>query len=180
MKGEFFIIGALLICSLLFFGMGPGTRITETTTADMDRFGENLAKELPHALNIGVNASDPAGTVQNFTEFSRDALEKHGIDLKCYWLVFMPDGGNVNVSVGNFMGSGKTFGINVSGNFKYVYAADGTVNSSLFSVSGYKFDVTIGVDDWLTEKRMLTNKTGIYSLISLERGDGVVRKEILA
>jgi len=180
MKGQFFIIGALFICILLFFGMGPQISITRTATGDMNMLGKNLQKEMPHALNIGINSSDQLGILHNFTLFSIDAVKKRRIDPGCYWLVFQPGGGQVNVSAGNFMGSPKTFEINLSGVTEDLYVDPGAINSTLFSVSGYTFDVTILVDDESAAFTLLTDKTSVYGSLTLERAGNVVRKEILA
>jgi len=179
-KGQFFIIGALFICILLFFGLSPDISISRTETEDMLIVAENLETEFPHALNIGVNSSDPVGTLYNFSLFSIGAAGNRRINLTSFWLVFLEGDGNVNVSAGNFMGSAKNFVINISGVSKNLYVDSGSVNSTLFSVSGYKFNVSIVVDNELTEATLLFNKTSIYSMLSLERGENIVRKEILA
>ncbi len=78
-KGQFFMIGALFICALLFFGITPMITITDSPTLDMDMISGNLMKELPHALNIGINNSNPLETLHNFTDFSRDAMKATAI-----------------------------------------------------------------------------------------------------
>lgn len=180
MKGQFFILGAVFICALLFSGVSPIIRITETPTDDMNVLGRNLQKELPHALNIGMNSSEPLGVLYNFTDFSRDTVMSRGIDLDVLWVVFMPEDGSMNVSAGNFMDSAKTIGINISGTYGDLYVGSDEVNSSVFAVSGSVFDVTVTIDSDVTQATLLTNKTSMYSTISLQRGQNIVRKEILA
>lgn len=179
-KGQFFMIGALFICALLFFGITPMITITDSPTFDMDMISENLRKELPHALNIGINNSSPLETLYNFTDFSRDAVLSRGVDLDALWVVFTPLDGSVNVSAGNFMDSSIIIGVNVSGTYKDIYVGADAINSSDFSVSAYTFNVTLTIDGEETEATLLSNKTSIYSLLSLERGNNVVRKELLA
>jgi len=180
MKGQFFVIGALFICILLFFGMPINVSITKAETDDMSRISDNLAAELPHALNLGINGSGPVETLMNFTEFSIDAAGSHGINMTCFWLVFTDNGTTINVSGGNFMGSPKTFSINISGATKDLYVGGGSTNWTTFSPSGYAFNVSVTVDGDVSGGTMLRNKTSIYSRLSLERGRNLVRKEILA
>jgi hypothetical protein len=180
MKGQFFMIGAVFICVLLFFGISPAIQVTSPPSDDMDFLAGNLQKEIPHALNTGINSSDPLGVLYNFTEFSEDAVLGRGIDLGVLWVVFMPGAGNVNVSAGNLMDSGKTVSVNISGTCKDIYVAGGAVNSTLFTVSGYTFDAEVTADGEITKAALLSNKTSIYSVISMERGEKVVRKELLA
>ncbi len=180
LKGQFFLIGAVFICALLFFGISPVIKITNAPAEDMSILGENLQRELPHALNIGINSSEPLNTLYNFTGFSRDTVMSRGIDIDAMWVIFIPEDGSMNVSAGNFMDSAKTFGINVSGTHTDIYVAIDAVNSSVFPVSGPTFDVTVTFDSDVTQATLLTNKTGMYSVIALERGENTVRKEILA
>ncbi len=180
MRGQFFIIGALFVCVLLFFAMGPMINIASTGTGDMERLGLNLQAEMPHALNIGINGSAPIGVLRNFTLFSMSAVSGHRIDPACYWVVFEPLPGQVNVSAGNFMGSPLDFEINVSGVAKVLHAEDGTVNSTTFAVPGYSCDVTVTADGEPAAMTLLTNKTSMYGSMTLERAGNVVRKEILA
>jgi hypothetical protein len=180
MKGQFFIIGGLLVCVLLFFGLGAGISFAGSSTGDMDRLADNLAGELPRALNIGINATDAIGVVHNFTVFSKARAGAGGIGLDCFWLIFQEQGGDVNVSVGNFLGSLKTFSVDIDGSAENIQAADGAVNSSLFSVSGYKFNATITVDGGTAVAEMILNKTSMYFEMSLAREGNLLKKEILA
>jgi hypothetical protein len=180
MRGQFFIIGALFVCILLFFGMVPIINIARTDTGDMERLGLNLQREMPHALNVGINGSAPIGVLRNFTAFSLGIVSGHRIDPAFYWVVFQPLPGQVNVSAGNFMGSSLDFAINVSGVTKVLQAANGTVNSTTFAVTGYTFDVTVTADGESAAMTLLTNKTSMYGSLTMERAGNVVRKEILA
>ena len=179
MKGQFFIIGALFICILLFFATGLQIGITATGTDDMDHLSKNLQKELPHALNIGINSSNPLGVLYNFTIFSTQAMKTRRINLTCYWLVFQQGDGVVNVSAGNFLNSPKTFEITVSGISKELHVGPNSINSTTFSVSGYEFDVGINVDDESESMTLLANKTSIYSSLVLERAENVIKREII-
>ncbi|MBN2330961.1 MAG: hypothetical protein JXC85_04030 [Candidatus Aenigmarchaeota archaeon] len=180
MKGQFFIIGALFVCTILYFGLGPSFDISVTGSEDMNVLAGNLQKELPHALNIGINASAPISTLRNFTLFSIDSLRQGRIDLGCYWLVFRYTGGQVNVSAGNFMGEPKVFYVNVSGVSNGIYAADGAVNSSMFDAAGPTFDVSVTVDGETSSFTQLTRKTSIFSQLTLSRSGNIISKEILA
>jgi hypothetical protein len=180
MKGQFFIIGALFVCTILYFGIGPTLDVAGPESQDMGRLALNLQKEFPHALNIGINGSAPLETLRNFTFFSAASLEEGRIGLTCYWLIFRDAAGKVNVSAGNFMGEPLIFHVNVSGVSMGIYADEGEINSSAFSVPGYSYDASVTVDGERSGFTLLTNKTYIYSELTLTRSGNVVRKEILA
>jgi hypothetical protein len=161
-------------------GLPPAVRLSGTPSGDMRRLAYNMEKEMPHALNIGMNSSDPAGTLQNFTLYSQGAALSKGIDMDCLWVAFVPAKSGLNVTAGNFMDSYETVGINVSGTYKELYVPNGTRNSTTFGVSSYSFNVTVSHSGAAGSATMLTNKTSLYSFVSLERGENVVRKEIYA
>ncbi|UCD03099.1 MAG: hypothetical protein JSV63_00475 [Candidatus Aenigmatarchaeota archaeon] len=180
MKGQFFIIGAIFICVLLFFGISPTIQITGSPSTDMEMIAENLRKEFPPALNIGINSSAPLMTLQNFTTFAKNRVLDRGVDLDVLHVVFIPSNGSTNVSVYNSMDVAKVIGVNVSGTHRDIEANLDTLNYSIFTVPVYGFNLTLNIDGDETYSFLLSNKTSIYSLISLERGDDVVRKELLA
>lgn len=179
-KGQFFLIGAIVVCLLLFFGLSPIVRLTETGSGSIEEVSDNIGYELPHALGLGVNASDAAGTMMNFTAYALSTSEDMGADVECLWVIFEPFQGSVNVTAGNFMDSAKTLGINVSGTYGTLYVGTGTQNSSTFATPGYTFDLEVTVDGDAFGAEVLTNKTSIYSLIYVSSGDNSARKEILA
>ena len=180
MKGQFFIVGAIFICALLFFGIAPTIRVTDSPSADMELTAENLAKEYPHALNIGINSSAPLQTLYNFTVFSESNLLDRGIDFNILWIVFRPLDGSTNVTIYNAMDSSKVVGVNVSGTYTDIEAPLNNFNNSVYSVPVYGFNFSVTIDGDETEGFAISNKTSLYSLISLERGTNLVRKELLA
>lgn len=180
MKGQFFIVGSLFICVILFFGTGLRFGISETGTADMNQLGTNLQNEMPYALNIGINESDPAGTLAGFTIFSINAIEQRRINVSLYWVVFEPLDGMVNVSVGNFMDSQKTFSIGVNGVEKDIGVEPGSVSSDTFPVTGVVYDAGIQLPGESASLTLLFNKTSMYGSLELFRADNAVRKVIIA
>jgi hypothetical protein len=180
MKGQFFIVGGLLVCALLFFGMGAGMSMSRSSTTDMQRMADNVAREVPRALNIGINSSDPVGVLENFTAFWMGIAGGRRMGPSCYWAVFRPDGDYVNVSVGNFLGSTADFGVNVSDDYDVIQVTDGSVGSSLFTASGYSLNATVTVGGGSSGAVLLRNKTSVIGEVSLERGGNILKKEILA
>ncbi len=178
-KGQFFIIGAIFICALFFFGVSPVMKISKSPADDMNFIADNLQKELPHALNIGVNSSVPVDTAYGFMNFSRDTVLSKGVALEAVWVIFLPINGSINASAGNLDMPG-TVGVNVSGTYGGIYVGVDSVNSSVFAVSEPVFNVTVTVSGESFHATLLTNKTSIYSTLSLEREGNTVRKEILA
>ncbi len=179
-KGQFFLVGALAICMLLFFGLTPAVRLVSTSSAGIENIAKNLEMEIPHAASVGVNASNAAGVLTNFTVYALSAASDSGAELDCLWVLFEPMAGSMNVTAGNFMDSPVTLEINISGTYKTLYANAGTQNSTTFSTPDYTFLLEMEVDGKTFSADILTNKTSVYSLISVSSGDNSARKEILA
>ena len=180
-KGQFFIIGGLLLAFLMFFGMSIGVNLVTTKTGDLKHVAYNLEAELPHALNIGVNDSSAAWTLRNFTLFSVDRLRGRGTSLTCLWVIFSGTGSGLNATAGNFMGGGRLVSLNVSGTVEGLWVDDQGTNSTLFPVADQNFTAGVSFDAHEWEEVLLTNKTSLYIYVSLARSaDDVMIKEILA
>ena len=179
MKGQFFIVGALFICILLFFSVSPATMLTGYS-ADLEFCADNAAREMPHALNMGINSSKPVQTLENFTLFMQENLAGRLITLKTAWFVFYQSGSSVNVTAGNFLGYNSSFMLNISGTEKTLYVTSNQLNSTVFPVTGKTYDVSLDSVDIEMGAQLMTNKTSFYSLVILEKGSDMVRKEILA
>ena len=68
-KAQFFIVGAILICSLLFLSIPLSQPLISQPSGDITYISTNMRRELPHALNLGLNDSSELDTMVNFTHF---------------------------------------------------------------------------------------------------------------
>lgn len=180
MKGQFFIIGALMVCIAMFFGLPPEIGIASTYSDDMAAAGGNLGAELPHAMNLGINGSGAVPTLVNFTSYAKQTLAARRMSIESFWVVFESEGSTLNVTVGNFLGSERTFYIDVSGSPVAMTAGDGQTNSTILSVSGPVLNVTVSAGGSERAFVIPAGKSSLYSEVTLRRGGDAARKEILA
>ena len=66
MKGQFFVLAAILLAALFFAGLPITGNIIGTVSKDMELLSENIASEFPAALNRVL----PAGDVERLGDFS--------------------------------------------------------------------------------------------------------------
>ena len=57
LKGQFFILGALLIVALFFSGLPKPPSIILPNTGELEFLYDNLQKNYPIVLNMGINLS---------------------------------------------------------------------------------------------------------------------------
>jgi hypothetical protein len=179
MKGQFLILGAVLLCSLFFIGLPPSRPLAESPAGDMGYLAANLEKEFPHALNLGLSEGDPRGIMENFTGWVRDVAGSLLVDFSSFWMFSEPDpaSGNVTIVLGNYMGTGMNVDVDLGGNRRNVFVADGDSESVTFPSVGpeYVLDVMFGSD-----ARSFTwqrDKVSVFLLLQLERGGNIIRKE---
>lgn len=124
-KGQFFIVGALLICSVMFISLPLSAPLIAQPSSDLGYISENLRAELPRALDMGLNESAPLARLANFTRFVERALAERRINYTSLLLVMKNDTGTyLNVTGLNSMGEAVDVFFNVSGEDIYYYEED--------------------------------------------------------
>ncbi len=187
MKGQFFILGAVLLCALFFIGMPPPEAITMVFTGDLSYLHENIREELPRALNLGVNQSRSYQNLLNFTRFIYDKMEDRNINFTGMWLVteyMEPDNplySNLNVSIGNFLGLETNFTVNISvGSSETVQSlviSDNSTGSLTFQASAIDgiYNLTVSFNNYEKKITLPRGRVSIYSRIELERtGENII------
>ncbi len=181
MKGQFFILGAVLLCSLFFIGMPPPEAITMVFTGDLSYLHENIREELPRALNLGVNQSRSYQNLLNFTRFIYDKMEERNINFTAVWLIteyMEPDNplySNLNVSIGNFLGQETNFTVNISvgssETIQSVVVSDNSTGSLTFQASAIDgiYNLTVSFNNYEKKITLPRGRVSIYSRIELER-----------
>jgi hypothetical protein len=179
LRGQFFLWGAFLICLLFFLGFigMKGTFVT-TETQDMEFFFGNIEKELPKALNLGLNGSGAVNTLVNFSRFLESSMGERYIDMKLLWLFTEASGTDVNITVGNFLGADETIGLNLSGSFKNLTVPYNSTNSTVFSLVSQTFNLTVSFAGHRKTVGMVRDKVNLYGFINLSRGKEFVQGDI--
>lgn len=183
MKGQFFLVGAFFLILLFYMGisayLSPSYVSTSTREGISDLF-ENIESEYPRAFNFGLNASEPVKTLVNFTDYAIDIMKGRGLGLEVLWLVTENSSGDLNVTVGNFLGYYTTFTLNVSGDVKEFGIGNGDTDSLLFTSPPSEFG--LGLNFNTTEKNLLLEKykANLYSVLGMRKGEDMITGEIKA
>lgn len=182
MKAQFFILGAILLCSLFFIGLPSRQAFTSAPSDDMEYVMQNLEDEFPAALNLGMESGNPGAVMEDFSSWSRDVARGLLMDMAAFWLFAEvdPSSGNVTVSAGNYMGTALNLAVELDGDERNLYLQDGESSSTTFSMVSpeYSLDIRFGnVSRTLTWNR---DRVNLFTLIELERGGNLARSEIVA
>lgn len=181
MKGQYFILGAILICSMFFIGLPPIQPIREMPSEDMDYIMKNLEHELPHALNLGLGDGTPRQTMENFTGWVRGFTRRLLINLSSTWVFAMGNEyGDVTVSVGNFMGTDMIVSVDLDGDQRNIFVQDGDSESTTYTSVGSVYDLSIQFGSESRSFSWNRDKANLFAIIELERGENIARKDIVA
>jgi hypothetical protein len=180
MKGQFFLVGALVVCMLLYAGLAPLSMVQLEPAQDASILSENMQAEMPRALNIGISSSDPAGTLIGFCNFSRSAAASRGIEMDAVFVVFEASSSGIVATAGSAASGNAIIGVSVSGTYEELTVSAGSVNATVFPAGGETFDVYLYSSGETSYATIPSNKTSLVAVVSLSRGDTFIRKEILA
>ena len=182
MKAQFFILGAILLCSLFFVGLPASRTVYHVQAKDIDYLADNLDRELPHALNLGLSEGVPVQAMENFTGWVRDLTRGMLVDFSAVWIFTDTDqsSGNVTVVAGNYMGNPVTIHVELDGDQRELVIPDGSSASTTFGSVADSYDIDLAFG---TEARSFSwnrDKVNLFALAEMQRDDDVIRKEISA
>jgi hypothetical protein len=181
MKAQFFILGAVLLCSLFFIGLPPGQPLAGVSTQDMDYMMLNLEREFPRALNLGMDGGDPAGTMANFTSWVRTVGRGLLLNFSSFWLFAEGDpGGDVTVYLGNFMGTDMSVTLNLDGEQRSVLVGDGDLASETFASVGSPYNIVLLFGSEARNFDWQRDKVNLFVMLELERGENIARRDVVA
>jgi hypothetical protein len=178
MKGQFFVLGAILLASLFFAGLPITGNMITTVSSDLNHISLNMREEFPVALNNIL----PSGDVERMGDFSTflgQQVMQRNADFSNLWLVTEP-GGDLNVTIGNYLGEDITIAVNVSDDLQMLYMPAGTVDSIGFASVPQEFVLRVGFLDVDREMLLERDKVNLYSFFSLSRGMELIKEEVVA
>jgi hypothetical protein len=190
-KGQFFVLGAIIIVTLFFIGLPKSYPLTYERSADIVYIFDNIEREYPIALNLGLNESNQIDTMKNFTWFADRVASEHLINFTVLWVITETSNTSsedLNVTIGNFLGHSTTVHVETwyycGGPADcywddYVTVGDNSTNHTLNMSFGHVFNMTVSFDSEQKDVYYLRrDKTNFYVFISLERDENVIRDHI--
>jgi hypothetical protein len=178
-KGQFFILGAVLVCMLFFIGLPLYGPQLQSYRKDLSFFSDNLESELPRTLNLGIKAGSGTSSLADFSRFAGSTLSGQGVKFQSLWVVAEPQTSGVQVTVGNFMGQAQSLSITVDGNSQNLDVPDDSTEGRFFTASD-NFQITISFPGHSKESVWVRNKANLYAFVEMARGDDTAVKEIEA
>ncbi len=181
-KGQFFILGALALVILFSANLSMTNPIISGPERYVSYFSGNIQKELPRAMNLGMNQSAPGAVMLNFSRFVQEEMSSRRINYSSLWLVAEGNESttDVNVTVGNFMWGSRTVTITLDGTQKSVYVPDNSSNTTGYSSVPAIYNITISYGSTSRTYEWQRSKTSLYAYISLEKGEDSSKEHISA
>ncbi len=181
-KGQFFILGALLLCAVFFAAMPAHMAVTGGYAVDIPRVAGNLEGEIPHALNLAMLDDGSPGKLGDFTGFIRDEMNGRYLGMESLWVVAVPDQdspGDVRIYAGNWLGRPVTVHLIVDSAAESIVLDDSETDSKIFHGVGSDFTLSISFENRTWSGQVARDKTGLYNYMRLSRGDDSVVNEII-
>jgi hypothetical protein len=179
-KGQFFILGALLLCTAFFLALPAQVTLTGTQTRDIERLADNLESEIPRALNIAMLEDGSPDNLGDFTQFLRQSTRDRYLTLESLWAVTIPDPetGDVEVYAGNWLGRPVTLSLTMDGSTENLAINDGETGSEVFYGAGSDFTLEVCFEGRAWSARVARDKVNLYNYLSLSRGENSIVREI--
>lgn len=171
MKGQFFLIGAFLFLMLFYLGISAYMAPSYSHSAikgETENLFANIRDEYPVALNLGLNSTGGAAALFDFSLVAINATRSRSASLKALWILTENASDDLNVTVGNFMGTAINVTLNVSGSMSDLEIADRSAESVLFGSPPSEFTLLASFNT--TEKNLILEKYKANLYVILEMG----------
>lgn len=180
MKGQFFLLAAFFFLLVFYLGVSVYLSPSFANPAIKEEVAglfENMQNEYPRVVNIGLNSSNPVATLVNFSGLAVNVAEAKGASLEVLWIFTQNSSDDLNVTVGNFLGSTLDITLNVSGDVKEMQVGEGQTNSALFTSPPSEFELRANFNT--NEKNLLLEKykANLYTVMEMRKGNDVIRGE---
>lgn len=179
MKGQFFLLGALLISVMFFIGLPSAVRLVTSDVSDMEYLADNIAGEIPRSLNLGIESGSGTSGLEDFSSFLCSKADERSMVLSLIWVYTEPYGTGVRVTTGNYMGNTENIRLSVDSDQTTFQLSDSSTSMLTFSgvsekpVLGFQFSA-LGKNINITR-----DKHNLYCYTALKRGSEMIVKEIL-
>lgn len=179
MKGQFFLLGAILLAILFFIGMPLFTPLITNPSEDLPFLSNNLKNEFPVAFNLGLNQSNEEAILTNFTHFVNATLYDKLVNFTGLWVLARNTSASVNLTVGNFMGN-TTINFSTGSTTIHLYVQANHSNSTTLPSPGSIYNLSIVFQEKNFTTEWLRDKANLYLFYHLTRGEDEIQEEFTA
>ena len=178
MKGQFFIIGAIIICTLFFIALPfSGPAVNQSSMEDIEHISGNLNTEFVRAFNLGLAEDRPVSALREFTAFTRSVMTDKFASFHSFWVISEPTGTGINITVGNFMGGPVDVILDISGDTRNLNIPDSDNASEIYDPLPQDFTLNVTFAQNRAVLGWARDKNNIYVYYRTVRdGESVVRE----
>lgn len=192
MKGQFFLLGAIVLIVLFFVGAPLIQPPLSSPGNDLPFLLRNIKAEFPVAFNLGLNESNELNVMRNFSSFLNRTLLDRRVNFSSLWVYSRNSSTNANITIGNFLGGNLTVNLTyidtsiniITGSTNSVntplFVPNAATNSTILNKPGTPFNLTIRFGSRNTTIEWLRDKANLYVHLEMGRGKDIVREEITA
>ncbi|MBN2102352.1 MAG: hypothetical protein JW716_05780 [Candidatus Aenigmarchaeota archaeon] len=183
-KGQYFLLGAIIIITLFFTGFylvkNESIFSSSYKADDLKYLFYNMQSEYPRVFNYGINESDITVELRNFTEFSRSIYSSNILNFTTLLIYTTNISDNLNVTIVNYLGYDTEVELNISGTLKNLTVTDEGLNSTIFSAVNPKFVMTVKFNSQEKQLSMVRDKYNLYTYLQLRRKSEIIKGSVLA
>ncbi|MBU0952990.1 MAG: hypothetical protein KKA90_01035 [Nanoarchaeota archaeon] len=181
MKGQFYVLGALVLIVILFAGIPLERPVLVQQSKDLDYLLTNIKQEFPRAVNLGRNQSTALSVLEHFTSFTTSRLAEKAITFNTFWmLVQNTSGSDVTIDIGNYLGTPLSVVLTFPSETQIIVVPANTTNETTYTVSSDPYNLTINFTIANKTVRWYEDKTNFYGYFRLQRGENIVVDDIEA
>ncbi|MCJ7450463.1 MAG: hypothetical protein MUP58_01850 [Candidatus Nanohaloarchaeota archaeon QJJ-9] len=109
-KAQFFMIGMIILSSLIlgFIGIRSGISFSSTTDKQTQRIFDHNLERFPEAVSSAIREEKSSKNLEKdlktYIEFQNYVEKTHGIQSQSFFLIGIPTAGGYNLTVGNYRG----------------------------------------------------------------------------
>jgi hypothetical protein len=177
MKGQFFILGAILLSVMFFIGLPSAVNLVTPDVSDMEYLSENIEREIPVAINLEPSAG--TSHLEDFSSFLRSKMAERNIHLSLFWVYSEPSGTDMILTAGNYMGAEESITLTVNSDERVFSVPDSSTNQETFGGIGTSPTLEVGFSATQKTLNIKRDKYNLYCYLSLSRGNELITREII-
>jgi hypothetical protein len=178
MKGQFFILGAILLSVMFFIGLPSAVNLVTPDVSDMEYLSENMETEIPVVINLEPSAG--TSHLEDFSSFLLSKMAERNINLSLFWVYSEPSGTDVIIRAGNYMGREESVILKVNSDERSFALSHFSTNEETFGGVGVSPTLEIGFSATKKTLDITRDKHNLYCYLSLRRGNELITREIAA